>query len=152
MEENKKEDVKLEVGEVKEVVKRDKEDYLELTRSEAQNHYRTEDTKAEVKVVREQTAANKISNFFDSKWFSFFHHYIKSRFGPKHKFQNYLSEVSDNGIYKLEKSSTQSKPGIDIALVSDWATDTSESDRIGVLIENRGRIILYIWVILILSV
>lgn len=137
MEENNKEEVKLGVEEVKEVVRRDKEDYLDLTRSEAQNHYRTEDTKGEVKVIREQTAMNKLSNFFDSKWFSFFHHYIKSRFGPKHEFQNYLSEVNDNGIYKLEKSSPQSKPGIDIALVSDWATDTSESDRIGVLIENR---------------
>ncbi len=127
----------LEVVETKEVVKRDREDYLDLTRSEAQNHYRTEETKAEVKVVREQTAMNKLSAFFETKWFSFFHHYIKSRFGPKHKFQNYLTQTGDNGIYKLEKSSHGSKPGIDIALVSDWGTDTNESDRIAVLIENR---------------
>ncbi len=121
----------------KEVVKRDQEDYMNLTRSEAQNHYRTEDTKEEVKKVKEQTAMNKLSTFFESKWFSFFFHYIKSRFGPNHKFQNYLSESNDNGVYKLEKTSPESKPGINIALVSDWATDTNESDRIGVMIEKR---------------
>lgn len=136
MEEKDKENKDI-VVETKEVVKRESKDYIDLTRSEAQNHYRTEDTKAEVKVQKEQTAMNRLSNFFESKWFSFFKHYIKSRFGPKHKFQNYLSEVSDNGIYKLEKTSPESKPGISIALVSDWATDTNESDRIGVLIENR---------------
>ena len=123
----------------KEVVKRDKEDYIDLTRSEAQNHYRTEATKEEVKVPeKQQTAANKISDFFESKFFSWFFHYFKSRFGPRHDFQNYKGS-EDNGVYRLESSSAVNGEDkeISIGLAGDWATDTNESDRIGVLIEKR---------------
>lgn len=121
----------------KEVVKRDKEDYIDLTRSEAQNHYRTEATKEEVKVPeKQQTAVNKISDFFESKFFSWFFHYFKSRFGPRHDFQNYKG-LADNGVYKLESSKAESNSGINIGIAGDWATDTNESDRIGVLIEKK---------------
>jgi hypothetical protein len=129
----------MEIGndETKVVVKRDQEDYLDLTRSEAQNHYRTEETKAEAtKNVKKQVAVNKVSDFFESKFFSWFYHYIKSRFGPRHDFMTYTS-ADDNGIYKLEEPHAGNAQGVSIALVSDWATDTDESDRIGVLIENR---------------
>ncbi|MEO8666253.1 MAG: metallophosphoesterase [Ignavibacteria bacterium] len=117
-----------------EVVKRDKEDYVNLTRSEAQNHYRTESTKEEKKKPKEQSAANKVSDFFQSKFFSWFYHYFRSRCGPRHAFLNYKTQVEDKGIYKLEKTSSADEPGISIALVGDWGTDTTESDRIGALI------------------
>ncbi|HMQ68737.1 MAG TPA: metallophosphoesterase [Ignavibacteria bacterium] len=121
----------------KEVVKRDKEDYIDLTRSEAQNHYRTEATKEEVKVPeKQQTAVNKISDFFESKFFSWFFHYFKSRFGPRHDFQNYKGS-DDNGIYKLMSSSISDGKEISIGLAGDWATDTNESDKIGLLIEKK---------------
>ena len=120
-----------------EVVKRDKEDYVELTRSEMQNHYRTESTKEEKIKPKEHTAKNNVSDFFESKFFSWFYHYFRSRFGPRHDFLNYSMQSDDNGIYKLEKTSTLDKPGISISLVADWATDTNESDRIGSLIESH---------------
>jgi len=126
------------MDEKKEVVKRDKEDYIDLTRSEAQNHYRTEATKEEVVVIpeKEQTAVNKVSDFFESKFFSWFFHYFKSRFGPRHDFQNYKG-TDDNGVYKLESSSNSDGKEISIGIAGDWATDTNESDRIGVLIEKK---------------
>ncbi|MEP7146395.1 MAG: metallophosphoesterase [bacterium] len=120
-----------------EVVKRDKEDYVKLTRSEMQNHYRTEATKEEKEKPAEQSAANKISDFFESKFFTWLYHYFRSRFGPRHDFLNYSDQTNDNGIYKLEKTSDESKPGISIALVADWATDTNESDKIGALIKSH---------------
>jgi len=119
-----------------ETVKRDKEDYVDLTRSEAQNHYRTETTKEEKKKAKEQVAVNKISDFFESKFFSWFYHYFRSRFGPRHDFLNYENQIDDNGIYKMEKTSDAGSPGISIALVADWATDTNESDKIGALINS----------------
>lgn len=119
-------------------VKRDQEDYVNLTRSEAQNHYRTETTKEEVKKPKEQVAGSKYTDYFMSKIWSWFRHYIRSRFGPKHPFQNYKNEKDDNGIYRLEKSAPDREHAVTISLVADWATDTNESDRIGVLLEKHS--------------
>lgn len=135
--------------------RRKSEDYMKLWRSEAQNHYRTEKFKAidkkedkekaenilaerAVKKVEEkpQIAVNKVSDFFNNRFFSWFYHYFRSRFGKKHEFLNYLSSGNDNGIYKLEKTSPAEKEGVSIALVSDWATDTKESDDIAKLVKS----------------
>lgn len=114
-------------------IKRDKEDYINLTRSEAQNHYRAQaDIVEKEKVKKKQVAVNKVTDFFESRFFSWVYHYFRSRFGKKHKFKNYKSAGSDKGIYKLQGKNEK----ISIALVSDWATDTRESDTIGELIES----------------
>jgi len=120
-----------------EIIKREKEDYIDLSRSEAENHYKAEASKEVIKTERPKNVAiNKVTDFFESKFFSWIFHYIKSRFGLKHKFQSYELE-KDKGIYKLEKSSGDKKDGITIALAADWATDTVESDIIGDLIEDK---------------
>ncbi|MFZ1320073.1 MAG: metallophosphoesterase [Ignavibacteria bacterium] len=120
-----------------EIIKREKEDYIDLSRSEAENHYKTETTKEVIKKDRPKNVAlNKVADFFESKFFSWIFHYIKSRFGLRHKFQSYELE-SDKGIYKMEKSSNDGKDEITVTLAADWATDTAESDIIGDLIEDK---------------
>ena len=119
------------------LIKRDQKDYIDLSRSEAENHYKTEESKVvKKKVVRKNVALNKVADFFETNIFSWVYHYIKSRFGLKHKFQTY-ELTDDKGIYKMEKSSQDGKEEITIALASDWATDTVESDLIGDLIANK---------------
>ncbi|HQY20590.1 MAG TPA: hypothetical protein PLX80_07090, partial [Ignavibacteria bacterium] len=120
-----------------EIIKREKEDYIDLSRSEAENHYKAEASKEVIKTERPKNVAiNKVTDFFESKFFSWIFHYIKSRFGLRHKFQSYELE-SDKGIYKMEKSNNDGKDEITIALAADWATDTAESDIIGDLIEDK---------------
>jgi len=120
-----------------ELIKRDQKDYIDLSRSEAENHYKTEESKVvKKKVIRKNVAVNKVTDFFETNIFSWVYHYIKSRFGLRHKFQTY-ERNDDKGIYKMEKSSEDGKEEITIALASDWATDTVESDMIGDLIANK---------------
>ncbi|MEO8446441.1 MAG: metallophosphoesterase [bacterium] len=116
-----------------EEVKREQSDYIDLNRSEAQNHFRAQTHKVE-KVKRAQVSVNKVTDFFESRIFSWMYHYFKSRFGPKHKFQNYLNTPDDNGIYRMNKINDDTNSEISIALAGDWATDTVQSDAIGELI------------------
>ncbi|MDQ3020801.1 MAG: metallophosphoesterase [Bacteroidota bacterium] len=122
-------------------IKREAKDYLNLWRSEAQNHYRTAKNKAESKKEEKKkgipkSAGNKVTDFFHNRIFSWAYHYFRSRFGAKNEFLNYTS-TEDNGVYKLEKTSSEDKAGISIALVSDWATDTDQSNKIASLVQDR---------------
>lgn len=120
--------------------------YLNLMRSEAINHYKTEKAKTEEKKeekkaettakaeIKPQTAVNTIADFFENRFFSWIYHYFRSRFGKKSQFKNYDS--SDNGIYKIPEAESEADE-IKIALVSDWATDTEYSDKIAREIEEK---------------
>jgi Calcineurin-like phosphoesterase len=92
-------------------------DYIGLSRSVAQNHFRTEQTKREVR-----KPINKIRQFITTTLWLWLYHYIKSRFGPKHDYPTY-SAGDDTGIYRIEEGDV-------IGIVSDWATDTAESCQI----------------------
>lgn len=98
-------------------VKRKKEDYIGLTRLVSQNHFKTEETKS-----RMRPPENKISRFLSAMFGAWFYHYIKSRFGRKHKYPSYAG-TGETGIYRLEDGDV-------IGVVSDWATDTDESCEI----------------------
>ncbi|HKG69359.1 MAG TPA: metallophosphoesterase, partial [Segetibacter sp.] len=107
---------------------RDINDYKGLKRSVAQNHFRVEDKKA-----KEHRSTNVLEMFLKSKWILWLYHYIKSRFGPRHKFQTYEGSA-DKGIYKLHSANNSA---VKIALAADWGTDTAESQQVGLAIAKQ---------------
>ncbi|MDB5281979.1 MAG: metallophosphoesterase, partial [Bacteroidota bacterium] len=101
---------------------RQAKDYKNLGHSVLGNHIKTEATKTKIRIGQ-----YTFPDFLNSAWISWAYHYLKSRFGPQHRFNTY-HHSTDKGIYTL-----QSHAGADIkvALLSDWATDTKESHNIG---------------------
>ena len=86
-------------------------DYLDPSRSELVNHYKTEKNKI---------PDHDIGDFLTKSFWSFVYHYVKSRFGRKYPYPAY--QAPQTGIYELAAEGE-----ISIALTSDWATDTPDS-------------------------
>lgn len=110
--------------------------YLNLGHTEAENHARTQQELFEKRVKEKSNVTNVISAFFKTNLFGFVWHYLKSRIGPRHTYQTYPCN-SDSGIYPMQ-GSVSSREGIEIALLSDWASDTSESDTVGHLVAKHA--------------
>ncbi|CAG5069715.1 hypothetical protein DYBT9623_02452 [Dyadobacter sp. CECT 9623] len=110
------------------------EKYLDLGHSEAENHAKTQLELYEKRVKDTASATNAISEFFKTNLIDFAWHYLRSRFGPRHPYQAYPRN-GDTGIYKLQ-SSIPSRTEISLALLSDWASDTEESDKIANLVSK----------------
>ncbi|KQS33451.1 metallophosphoesterase [Dyadobacter sp. Leaf189] len=108
--------------------------YLDLGHSEAENHAKVQLELYEKRVKDTASATNVISEFFKTNLIDFAWHYLKSRFGPRHPYQAYPKN-GDTGIYPLQ-SSIPSREGISIALMSDWASDTAESDKVANLVSR----------------
>jgi len=106
--------------------------YLDLGHSEAENHAKTQLELYEKHVRDTSNVTNVVSNFFKTNLLGFAWHYLKSRFGPRHPYQAYPRN-GDTGIYNL-KSSIPSRDEITVALLSDWASDTAESDAVAHLV------------------
>jgi hypothetical protein len=106
--------------------------YLDLGHSEAENHAKTQLELYEKHVRNTSEVTNVISEFFKTNLLGFAWHYIKSRFGPRHPYQAYPRN-DDSGVYQLQ-SSIPSRSEISIALLSDWASDTEESDAVAHLV------------------
>ncbi|MCF0053776.1 metallophosphoesterase [Dyadobacter sp. LJ53] len=106
--------------------------YLDLGHSEAENHAKTQLELYEKHVKDTSSVTNVVSNFFKTNLLGFAWHYLKSRFGPRHPYQAYPRN-GDTGIYSLQ-SSIPSRDEITIALLSDWASDTAESDAVAHLV------------------
>ncbi len=102
------------------IPQRSTEDYLNKGRKELTNHLRTELAKDKGKTRRA-----KFSDFLSKRIWSWVYHYFKSRFGVKVKYRAYSG--GETGIYKLKKSEEATSQYINIAITSDWATDTPES-------------------------
>ncbi|MCE7040581.1 metallophosphoesterase [Dyadobacter sp. CY312] len=108
------------------------EKYLDLGHSEAENHAKTQLELYEEHVKNTSEVTNVISEFFKTNLLGFAWHYLKSRFGPRHAYQAYPRN-GESGVYRLQ-SSVPSRAGISIALLSDWASDTAESDAVAHLV------------------
>ena len=106
--------------------------YLDLGHSEAENHAKTQLELYEKHVKNTSVVTNVVSAFFKTNLFGFAWHYIRSRFGPRHPYQAYPRN-GDTGVYALQKS-IPSREEISIALLSDWASDTEESDAVAHLV------------------
>lgn len=101
---------------------RSNQDYLDPSRSELVNHYRTEAKKE---------PNHTIGDFLTKTFWSFIYHYIKSRFGRKYPYPSY--QPPETGIHDLAFEQE-----ISIAVTSDWATDTAESFAIAEQIRNHN--------------
>ncbi|QRR01915.1 metallophosphoesterase family protein [Dyadobacter sandarakinus] len=106
--------------------------YLDLGHSEAENHAKTQLELYEKHVRDTSSVTNVISEFFSTNLIGFAWHYLKSRFGPRHPYQAYPRN-GDLGIYQLQ-SSIPSRQEITLALLSDWGSDTAESDAVAHLV------------------
>ncbi|TDB62296.1 metallophosphoesterase family protein [Arundinibacter roseus] len=110
--------------------------YLDLGHSEAENHARTQQKLYEEHVARTSSVTRIISEFFKTNLIGFGYHYFRSRFGRRHPYQFYPVE-GDSGVYQLN-SSVPSRKTITIGLLSDWGTDTTESDGMGHLMARHA--------------
>jgi hypothetical protein len=108
------------------------EKYLDLGHSEAENHAKTQQELYEKHVKETSNVTNVLSEFFKTNLLGFAWHYIRSRFGPRHPYQAYPRN-GDSGVYKLQ-SSIPTREELSIALLSDWASDTAESDKVAHLV------------------
>ena len=108
------------------------EKYLDLGHSEVENHAKAQQKLYEEHVTRTSSVSRVINEFFSTNIFGFVYHYLRSRFGPRHPYQAYPSE-GDSGIFELN-SSVPSRPEITLALLSDWGSDTTESDKVAHLV------------------
>ncbi len=108
--------------------------FLALGHSEAENHAKTQQELYEKHVKETSTVTNVISEFFKTNLLGFAWHYLKSRFGPRHPYQAYPRN-GDTGVYQLQ-SSIPSREEISIVLLSDWASDTAESDKVAHLVSR----------------
>jgi hypothetical protein len=111
------------------------EKYLDLGHSEAENHAKTQIELYEEHVKNTSEVTNVISEFFKTNLIGFAWHYLKSRFGPRHIYQAYPRN-GESGVYRLQ-SSTPSREGVSLALLSDWASDTEESDAVAHLVAKH---------------
>lgn len=110
--------------------------YLDLGHSEAENHAKTQLELYEKRVEQTSSVTNAISEFFKTNLIGFAWHYLRSRFGARHPYQAYPRN-EDSGIYPLQ-SSVVSREEISIALLSDWASDTAESDAVANLVARHA--------------
>jgi hypothetical protein len=108
------------------------EKYLDLGHTEAENHAKTQLELYQKRVEEKSTVTNVISQFFKTNLLGFAWHYAKSRLGRRHAYQAYPRN-GDTGVYVLQSSVT-SRSEIQMALLSDWASDTAESDAVAHLV------------------
>ncbi len=108
--------------------KRDLKEYVDVGHSELENHLRTQNAQFQ-STLEEADAGRKLTDFLWLNIFGFAYHYLKSRFGPRHPYQYYPTS-DDTGVYKMKVENDTAQ----IALLSDWASDTPESDRVGAVV------------------
>ena len=108
--------------------KRDLKEYVDVGHSELENHLRTQNAQLQ-NVLEDADARRKLTDFLWLNIFGFAYHYLRSRFGPRHPYQFY-PVGEDTGVFKMKVENETAH----IALLSDWASDTPESDRIGAIV------------------
>lgn len=106
----------------KKPAERQTDQYLDSSRSELVNHYKTEAAKE---------PSHSITDFLTKTIWSWLYHYVKSRFGRTYPYQAYSG--GKTGIYALETDRPTS-----IAIASDWATNTNESVAVAHAMEKHN--------------
>ncbi len=110
--------------------------YLDTGHTELENHAKTQQKLYEEHVANTSSVTRIIPEFFKTNLIAFCYHYIRSRFGKRHPFLAY-SGGQENGIYRLSPAKEGAEE-VTIALLSDWASDTEESDRVAHLVTRYG--------------
>lgn len=115
--------------------KNSSEDLVKLSHSPLENHLKSEQAKAPENPGL-PTITRELREFLWRNFFGFIYHYVKSRFGPRHPYQAYPRN-GDDGLYPLTPSGLEGAP-VCLGLLSDWASDTTESDTIGGLVRGHA--------------
>ena len=102
-------------------------DYLDSSRWEIYNHYKTELAKTK----EPNQPGHFITDFLAKSFWPWLCHYVKSRFGPKYPYPSY--PTGETGVHNVV-----AKPSVSIAITSDWATDTPDSFAIARRIKEHG--------------
>ncbi len=103
------------------------EKYLDLGHTEAENHAKAQQKLYEKYVAETSSVTRRIDEFVRTNIVGFGWHYLRSRLGRKHPYQYYPAN-DDTGVYPLQPA--LKKDNVTIALLSDWANDTKESDAV----------------------
>ncbi|WP_025764871.1 metallophosphoesterase family protein [Dyadobacter tibetensis] len=111
------------------------ETYLDLGHNQVENHAKAQQKIYDRKTSEESTVTRKLSEFFKTNVIGFAWHYLRSRFGQRHPYLCY-PKGDDNGCYPLLPALPKTEL-VTLALLSDWASDTIESDRVAELVAQR---------------
>ncbi|MFT4032390.1 MAG: metallophosphoesterase [Siphonobacter sp.] len=98
-------------------------EYVNLSQNKIENHLKTQTSAFKEEVAPADSVTYKLGQFFWSNLFGFVYHYLKSRFGKRFPYQSY-PKSGDLGVYQIPAEAR-------LVLLSDWATDTIESDLVG---------------------
>lgn len=112
--------------------KRELKEYVAIGHTEAENHFRTQQSQAQQPSNSSDTTRT-LTEFLWYNIFGFAYHYLKSRFGKRHPYQSY-PQGDDSGIFQMEEKNGLTR----LALLSDWASDTPESDAIGAVVASHS--------------
>ncbi len=111
--------------------KNSSEDLVKLSHSPLANHLKTEQ-KQEKSPPPPPDPSNQLQVFIWQRFGNLgrlLYHYVKSRFGKRHPYQAYPRH-GDSGVYEL----VADDGAVTFGLLSDWASDTTESDAVGALV------------------
>ena len=97
--------------------KRNPEDYFKLGRTQLENHLRTERNKE-----RKDNPLYQFKDFLGQSVWKWIYFYLRSRFGAKHAYPDYV--YSSTGIYDIENEPSSE---VSIAIAGDWATNTEDA-------------------------
>ena len=114
------------------------EEFCKLRRSPAQSHWRTQRELRRRAASPGITRLARLKDYLKIQALQWIYHYIKSRFGSRHPFQEY--QGTETGIYNITpsvpaKSVTEGEDEVRISLAGDWGTGTDEARKIGRLME-----------------
>ncbi len=109
-------------------------DLIKLKRSPAQSHWHTQSDIYRRTAPPEKGPLPKLADYLRIQVGRWVFHYLKSRFGKRHAFNQYDYAAGHTGVYRLEgRSPRQPQPPaaeIRISLVADWGTGTAESQQV----------------------
>lgn len=111
--------------------KRSLKEYVNVGHSELENHLRTQASQNK-DISHSGSSTRQLTEFLWHNIFGFAYHYLRSRFGRRHKYQFY-PVAGDNGIFKMQSTNEVTQ----LALLSDWASDTPESDKVGAVVASH---------------
>jgi hypothetical protein len=116
---------------------RTKADYLNMLHSQAQSHFRTQQTSARA-TTEGRPGINPFRIFISVNVWGWVYHYLKSRVGKKHPFADY-SQSTSKGVFKMVSASDpHTNDHIKMVIVADWATDTPESNKVATLMREQN--------------
>lgn len=95
-------------------------------------HWRTQSQLLRETDVEGRSTSHRAKDFLKIQIIQWIWHYLRNRFGCKHKFLDYSRLEGDKGIYDLAATPENPDPNrpVRISLVGDWASGTEDADKV----------------------